>query len=181
MKCENSHCQKQCVDLKEFLDHLKSHVSKKEEVKCPFRGCDKAFSSRLSFTAHISRKHKNDTYIQVSAMHFVHSVASQSFDVGQSLSEECIVHDEPAEAPDPAQMKDLYMRNLCMFYMKLQAKDLVRSSTIQMIVEEVDSLNSVCLQYTRNQIKDALKANTNWTESEIKGVLTSLNDSLQSI
>ncbi|KAI4875089.1 hypothetical protein NFI96_025166, partial [Prochilodus magdalenae] len=56
----------------------------------------------------------------------------------------------------------------------MQAKDLVRSSTIQMIVEEVDSFNSVCLQYTRNQIKDALKANTNWTESEIKGVISAL-------
>ncbi|KAG9276085.1 hypothetical protein AMEX_G8349 [Astyanax mexicanus] len=46
-----------------------------------------------------------------------------------------------------------------------------------MIVEEVDSLNSVCHQYTKNQIKDALTASTNLTESEIKDVLTSLNDS----
>lgn len=40
-------------------------------------------------------------------------------------------------------MKGLYMRNLCMFYMKLQAKFLVPSSTIQMIVEQVDSLSDV--------------------------------------
>lgn len=176
LKCENRHCQKQCVDLADLLDHLKSHVSKKEKVQCPFTGCGKAFSLRSSFTAHISRKHKNATSVQVSAMYFVHSVPSQSSDVAQSQSDASMVHDETEDTLDPADMKGLYMRNLCMFYMKLQAKYLVPSSTIQMIVEEVNSLNDVCHQYTRNQIQGALQANTNLTESEIKDVLTSLND-----
>lgn len=74
-------------------------------------------------------------------------------------------------------MKGLYMSNLSMSYMKLQAKYLVPSSTIQMIVEQIDSLNDVCHQYMINLLKGALQANTQLSESEIKDVLTSLNDS----
>lgn len=152
LKCEYRHCQKQCVDLKDLLDNLKAHVSKKEEVQCPFKGCGKAFSLRSSFTAHISRKHKNATSVQVSTMHFVHSVPSQA-SVAESQLDVSFVHDEPEDTLDPADMKGLYMRNVCMFYMKLQAKYLVPSSTIQMIVEEVNCLNGVCHQYTRSKIK----------------------------
>ncbi len=175
LKCEKPHCQKQCIDLKDLLDHLKLHVSKKEEVKCPFKGCGKAFSLRSSFTAHISRNHKKAASVHVSAMYLVDSVPSQSFDIAQSPSDVSI--DEPEDILDPPDMKGLYMRNLCMFYMKLQAKYLVPSSTIQMIVEQVDSLSDVCHQYTRNQLKGVLQANTRLTESEIKDVLASLNDS----
>lgn len=42
-------------------------------------------------------------------------------------------------------------------------------------MEEVNSLSGVCHQYTRSQIRGALQANTNLTESEIKDVLTLLN------
>lgn len=82
--------------------------------------------------------------------------------------------DEPEDILDPDEMKGQYMRNLSMFYIKLQAKYLVPSSTIQMIVEQVDSLNDVCHQYTVNQFKSALQANTQLRESEIKDLLTSL-------
>ena len=123
--CENSHWQKQCIDLKDLLDPLKWHVSKKEEARWPFRGCGKAFSSRSSFTAHISRKHKSAASAQVSAIHFVHSVSSQSSDVAESQLDESIVHDEPEDTLDQADMKGLFMRNLCLFYMQLQAKYLL--------------------------------------------------------
>ncbi|XP_056335164.1 uncharacterized protein LOC130246305 [Danio aesculapii] len=43
---------------------------------------------------------------------------------------------------------------------ELQAKYLIPSSTIQMIVEQIDSLNSVCHQYVVDLLQGALQANT---------------------
>ncbi|KAA0702250.1 FRAS1-related extracellular matrix protein 2 ECM3 -like protein NV domain-containing protein 1 [Triplophysa tibetana] len=47
-------------------------------------------------------------------------------------------------------MRAMYTKNLCMFYMKLQAKHLIPSSTIQMIVEEINGLHDIC-KFCRKQ------------------------------
>lgn len=62
------------------------------------------------------------------------------------------------------------------FYMKLQANHLIPSSTIQLIVEEINSLSGVCQQHTKNQLKVSLHAKTKLTETEIVDVLTTLDD-----
>lgn len=111
-------------------------------MQCPFKDCDKTFSVTSSFTAHLSRKHKNPTDLHVSGAYCPPSVPSESqSSVAESQADEGSADDEPeADVPDLAQMKSLYIRNLCMFYMKLQAKQLIPSSTIQLIVEELNSL-----------------------------------------
>lgn len=45
LKWENQHCQER-IYLRDLSDHLRSGVSKKEEVQCPFKGCGKAVSLR---------------------------------------------------------------------------------------------------------------------------------------
>ena len=173
-QCEKPNCQKLCVDLKDLLTHLKSHLSNREDVHCPFKACGKIYSLKASFTTHIHRKHKHATDVHVSVA-LRHSVPSQSSDVIESQSDGDQV-DEPEEILAPADMKGLYMRNLCLFYMKLQAKYLIPASTIQMIAEEINSLNLVCQQHTKNQLKVALQANTHLSESEIECALNSLDD-----
>lgn len=51
--------------------------------------------------------------------------------------------------------------------MQVQAKYLVPSSTVQMIVEKINSLNSICHEYTKGKIKETLRVNTNMTDTEI--------------
>lgn len=148
--CQLPHCQKQLMDLKDLLCHLKSHISRREVVNCPFKDCDKTFSVTSSFTAHLASscwKHKNLTALHVSSSYCPASVPSESqSSVAESRADEGSVDDEPeADVPDLSQMKSLYMRNMCMFYMKLQAKQLIPSSTIQLIVEELNGLNGMCL------------------------------------
>lgn len=63
-----------------------------------------------------------------------------------------------------------------MFYIKLQAKYLIPSSTRQMIVDEINSLNGLSHQYTQDQLKVALQSNINLTESEFEGILWTLKD-----
>lgn len=73
-------------------------------------------------------------------------------------------------------MKNVYMRNLSMFYMKLQAKHLIPSSTVQLIVEEINKLSGLCQQYTKNQLKASRQAKTKLSETEIEDVVKTLDD-----
>lgn len=119
--CENVSCKKQCTDLKDLLAHLRSHLSKSELVNCPFAKCGKTFKVRSSFTSHISRIHKHATAGQVSATCSVELVSTEpASDVMESGTAENVP--ETVDMPDDIDLRALYTKNLCMFYMKLQAK-----------------------------------------------------------
>lgn len=181
--CKVANCHKQLIDLSDLLGHLKFHISKREAVHCPFNNCDHSFSVKSSFTSHLSRKHKNSTALHVSGAYCLPSVSSESqFSVAESHSDErandVVTDDDGPEEDmlDPSQIKSLYIKNLSMFYMKLQAKYLIPSSTIQLIVEEIDKLSGVCQQYTKNHLKVSLQAKAKLSETEIEDVLKTLDD-----
>lgn len=103
--------------------------------------------------------------------------SGSQFSVAESHSDEVADDDGPEEdILDPAQMKSVYMRNLSMFCMKLQAKHLIPSSTVQLIVEEINKLSGLCQQYTKNQLKASLQTKTKISEIEIEDVLKTLDD-----
>lgn len=56
--CNMSMCQHQCRDVKSLTAHLKKHIAEGCVVTCPVKGCDHTFTIRSSFTAHMSRKHR---------------------------------------------------------------------------------------------------------------------------
>lgn len=112
--CEQPHCQKQLIVLKDLFCHLKSHISRRKEVHCPFKNCDKTFLVVSSFIAHSSRKHKHSTAVHVSGSECLPSVPSEvQSPVAESQSDEGSRDDVPEEdVLDIAQMKSLYMKNL---------------------------------------------------------------------
>lgn len=59
--------------------------------------------------------------------------------------------------------------------MQLQAKYLIPSSTIQIIVDdEINSLNDICHQYTKKEFKEVLAAKVNLSDTGIESVLSCL-------
>lgn len=52
---------------------------------------------------------------------------------------------------------DLYLRNVCMFYIKLQGQHLIPTSTIQNIVEEIQNIHELGQSYTLNRLNLLLK------------------------
>lgn len=85
-------------------------------------------------------------------------------------------NENQSQAAEDIDIRPLYMRNLCLFYMQLQAKYLVPSSTLQMIVEEINALNNICHQYTKDKIKETLRANTSMSDAEIDSVFQSVQE-----
>lgn len=131
------------------------HLSKRELVHCPFNNCSKVFKVKSSFTSHVSRthKHENDANTRFTSV----SLPNET-ETGTNQNE------NQSQAAEDIDIRPLYMRNLCLFYMQLQAKNLVPSSTLQMIVEEINALNNICHQYTKDKIKET---NTSMSDAEI--------------
>lgn len=144
--CDDINCKKQCIDLRDLLAHLKVHLNKHELVHWPFSNCNKAFKVKSSFTSHVSRTHKHDTDVNCRVPDSKPSVSSQiePNETGIDQSE------DQSQVTEVIDITSLYMRNLCLFYMQLQAKYLIPLSTIQVIVEEINGLNDICHQYTKD-------------------------------
>lgn len=167
--CDN--CQKQCINLRDLLAHLKVHLTKHELVRCPFKNCNKAFRVKSSFTSHISRTHRHETDVNTS---FTYSEPSESLQIGpESAMNESKSQPQVTETAD---IKSLYIRNLCLFYMQLQAKYLVPSSTIQLIVDEINGLSDICHQYTNGKIRETLGANSDMSDAEINSLVLSIQE-----
>ena len=80
------------------------------------------------------------------------------------------------QVTEDTDIRSLYMDDLCLFYIQLQAKYLVPSLTIHMIVEEINGLNDICHQYTKDKVKETLEVNTNMSDTEIDSVFQSLQE-----
>lgn len=52
-------CQKEYINYKDFIRHLKDHMLKGESVQCPFPTCTKTYRNVSSFTSHFSKNHKS--------------------------------------------------------------------------------------------------------------------------
>ncbi|KAA0721578.1 hypothetical protein E1301_Tti023627 [Triplophysa tibetana] len=169
--CNNTDCQQQFTDMNNVLSHLRSHLSKRELVCCPFEKCDKKFSLRSSFTAHVSRKHRTSTFAQLRIMDTLSEQPSSAF---FDVTEDEVDEREFTDSLTKCNAKSLYMKNLCLFYMQLQAKYLVPSSTIQMIVEEFSGLNYISHQYTQKMFREILKSKTAHSQFDIESVVQTL-------
>lgn len=103
---------------------------------------------KSSFTSHVSRAHKhgNDANTRFTSVSLPNETETNQ-------------NENQSQAAGDIDIRPLYMRNLCLFYMQLQAKYLVPSSTIQIIVEEMNALNNICHQYTKDKIKKTLEKN----------------------
>lgn len=170
-KCENVLCEKQCKDL---LAHLRTHMTGGQKVNCPFSGCNRTFKVKSSLSAHISRPHRNWSLEQVSPA-WVFNPSHQnplSVTSENDATDHCVDDSLAVELPD--NVTDLYLRNLCIFYMKLQAKYLIPSSTVQMIVEEMNHLNELGQLHVQKHLELTLINDTSLSESDICGVVRKL-------
>lgn len=129
---------------------------------------------KSSFTTHVSRTHRHETDVNIKVTYPEPSVSSQiepnETEMGMDQSE------NQSQVTEDIDIRSLDIRHLCLFYMQLQAKYLVPSSTIQKIVEEINGLNDICHQYTKNKIKETLRVNTNMSDTEINSVFQRLQE-----
>lgn len=76
-QCPFTFCSKILESIKDFLGHLKDHLTQGLEIACPFQGCHLKFKIKTSFTSHLSRQHKNSTE-RVVAPHLLVNVNNET-------------------------------------------------------------------------------------------------------
>ena len=173
--CQVPFCSYECTSVTEFLAHLKNHILQKLTISCPFKNCDKSFSVKSSFTAHISRCHRDRTSTSLSGA-VLQSVEHHR----EATQEQCTVNDELTSGvvddsdTEPELMSgarifadtEQFMHSISLFYLKLQAKFLLPASTIQSIVEEMEMIHNVGLSVGLTKLSERL-SNLGVDESEI--------------
>lgn len=160
-------CQHQCRDVKELIAHLKEHIAEGRVVTCPVTGCNHTFTVKSWFTSHMSRKHRqchvdsiNDLYRETVSQAFETEPLVTGPTEGSSETDEGEVH-------LTENFSDLFLRKISLFYLKLHGQFLLPASTIQNIVEEMQSIHELGQTYSLNKLSAFLKNDLELTDEDI--------------
>lgn len=124
------------------------HIKEGRAVACPFKQCDKTFNVVSTFTSHLSRKHKSREghlieciigSAGVSGTSGTHYDSDSLCDMQLDAADNTEHFEVSPENID----ETLFLKNLALFYLKLQAKLLLRSSTIQTIINDLQSIHDI--------------------------------------
>lgn len=120
----------------------------------------KTFGVKSTFASHISRIHKNSSAEHVAV--FQHpSQEAQYENPSQPVSQPSTSHIEDDKQPETGELydsvdEDLFLKNLSLFCLKLQAKLLLPATVIQTIIEEVQEVHDVAQLHLFSKLKEKL-------------------------
>ncbi len=148
LTCHVDSCQVRCETLNRFYQHLKTHIREGRSISCPFQQCDKSFSVVSTFTAHVSRKHSDCLEVilidSVALPHGMNECTEQHLEISQDFlcsdtATDGLEQDTFGESVD----EDQFLRHPALFYLKLQSKCLIPSSTVQIIVDHLQEIHEM--------------------------------------
>lgn len=123
------------------------------------------FRVKSSFTAQMSRKHRgfkdcsvNDVYRE-SASHPSTSTPPESDDFVPHCDAGAATGTDEVDLDISENFSDLYLRNVSLFYLRLQSQFLLPASTLQNIVEEMQKIHELGQTYTLSKLSSLLKIN----------------------
>ncbi|XP_052433435.1 uncharacterized protein LOC127974294 [Carassius gibelio] len=148
------------------------HIKEGRKVTCPFKQCGKTFTVKSTFTSHLSRKHNKNIeglIDSITANPEASCSQIQDIDVQTDADEN---DEEPDVSPENVD-NTLFLRNLALFYLKLQAKLLLPASVIQTIIEDMQSIHEINQSHLLFRLQEKL-ISLNVPEAMIKMVLDDL-------
>ena len=167
LKCLAQSCAFKCETVNSLVKHLNSHSEEGLEIKCPFRGCDCSFTVASSFASHVSRKHRSRGIEDLDDSVLDTSVPTET--LSRSVLAEPLSQPEPSHScldisdKQPEQEmqlavdETLFLQNLTLLYLKLQAKLLLPASTLQTIIEDFQNAHEIGLSHVLNILSEKLK------------------------
>ncbi|XP_056623445.1 uncharacterized protein LOC130436632 isoform X2 [Triplophysa dalaica] len=177
LRCNISMCQHQCRDVKALLAHLKEHIAEGRVVTCPVTGCNHTFFVKSSFTSHISRKHRQCSLSSIRGLY--RETVPQSFETEPLVTgpTERLNETDEGEVHLAENFSDLFLRNISLFYLKLHGQFLLPASTIQNIVEEMQSIHELGQTYSLKKLSAFLKNDLDLTDENIGRVCDVVKES----
>lgn len=153
-KCAILLCERQFHAVKELTSHLKEHLAEGRPVACPVMGCQKTFTVKSSFTAHMSRKHRECSVNSISDM-YREIISQPPVTAYEDASHSLASANESSEIPK--NFSESFLRNGCLFYLKLQGQLLLPVLTIQTIVKAMQNVLKLGQDYTLSRLHSLLK------------------------
>lgn len=130
LECHVDFCHAKSSSFPEFISHIKMHIKEGRKVTCPFRQCGKVFTVISTFTSHLTRKHKENTGDLIDSITATPEASCAQIQDLDFQYDSQVDAGENYEEPDvnPENVDEtLFLKNLALFYLKLQAKLLLSS------------------------------------------------------
>ena len=166
LSCSVPRCSCTFKSLNDLFAHLRTHIDSKVDIECPYKDCKKRFCKKSSFSAHISRCHRNCAASDAESVldrpeHQIVENISLPVHVEPSLDDTEFYSDSSVGLDDcfGEETEEEFLQCLSVFYLKLQAKNLLPSSVIQSIISEFQSVHDIEKQIVRKRLDEKL----NWS------------------
>lgn len=179
LKCAVSLCARHFHTVKELVSHLNDHIGEGRSVSCPVSGCNNVFTQKSSFTSHMCRKHKACFPDGIDDMY--RETRPKPPDVIASTDDPENTHEAMSTASAASDMpqndSQSYLRNICLFYLKLQVQLLIPASTIQTIVEEMQNVHDLGQAYTITKVSSLLKNDMSLSDEAVTKICDGIEES----
>lgn len=182
-RCLEALCGQEVVGLRSFLDHLRMHIADGMQIVCPFIKCGKKIDSKPKFSMHIHRLHRNCSGKLINSTHLITgddgtNAASLETVVDIPVNAELDqTEDSMQQAPnlnETQNLQDLFIHNLALFYLKLQAKYLIPVSNVEMIIKDFEEVHGIGQAHVNNVLKNVLEQNK--TDVDVQAVVEAVAD-----
>ncbi|CAM1294702.1 Uncharacterised protein g1088 [Pycnogonum litorale] len=193
LQCTISYCQQIIENRHSFIKHLKEHIEVGTEIKCPFGECSKSFSKKSTFSSHLSRSHPSGRMERVSAEFLVES-SINNIEAHVSSAPITVTVPSTDELPQPMfdfdecmddfealgetnELEELYLKNMALFYLKLESKYIIPASTIQNIVEQLQDVHCLGQSIMCQKLLVRLTEGFQIPEDKARDIITEIKSS----
>lgn len=161
-----------------MLKHFKEHLDIGATVGCPYGNCNSSFTNKSSFTSHLSRYHKSNITDNIPA----ELLAKENNVNPEDDAPEYIAFDEDSlndldALQETDKVEDLFVQNLLLFYLQLEAKYLLPASTIQTIIEEFHDIHCLGQTVIFQNLLSKLTEELNLPEQTAKELISEVKSS----
>lgn len=158
LKCQLQLCNKLSFSSsKSFFTHLKSHIVNGVKIECPYNNCSVKFGTKSSFTSHLSRYHKNDSFTQLISNSDVNENLSTSNNPSISEISPALEHESLTFKPESDVTAYLH-ESMALFYLKLYTKHFLPANVMQDINEQFLEINSELTNISAIKLQQTLNS-----------------------
>lgn len=153
MSCHVQGCDFTSTIFSNLCEHLKWHIRDGKKIQCTFENCKKNFRVR-SFLSHVSRKHSADQVVSAGGVSTDDTPNAADKDDGGTHSAEIA---ETGKSSSNKVDGDVFMTNLALFYLRMQAKMLLPATTISALTAEFQELHTNWIKHVLTVVSQELK------------------------
>jgi phosphopantetheine adenylyltransferase len=171
--CTVSSCGKVFSSMKACVSHLQTHLNGNDKINCPFNNCSKSYTLSSSFRCHVHRVHRHEnippnnlSHVNVQVTNIPHQIAEV---------QEIQTVNDPCAAIDMNDLDKKLLNQVAEFYLMLQTKLFLASSTVDIIVQSVTGIHQQTSAILKDKILNAMHEKNHLSE-DVENAITDIFD-----